>query len=1149
MSNTVKQVGGAIVGGIIGFFGGGGPSGAVKGAMYGYSLGAMASTTELDAVEGPRVEDLEIQSGSYGVPINEHHGVNEFAGNIIWLKGNKIDENQHREVVKTGGKGGGSKQTVISYTYSATFAVALARGPMGGVAKIYADNVLIYDGSSSDPVTLAESEQSAIDFEFYSAGSNNEQDDLIVAEKGSGCPAFRNVSYIVFDDFQLTDYGNRIPNFRFVMYDVDSASSSDTRELRTLHTGSGNFTYGVLNPVAGAGHQRDLVRYSGGSFTLYHWEMDADSFTTYSNSVGSQTTYNNLPKVITQEYNGNDFTDLVFESASNYPFNPASIDPRGEDMSSGAGTANLEVYSVTNSTMYVLFYIDNEALTRMAVINGPSLGTAISVITFPSDEAQTIRVSGEVHAVHYRGDILMVTNTGGLMRIRVQSTPKRAYVVLRDSGIKDPEAGGIRVDNAPAPVGETYNSIGVDPISGRVFVGNNTGAEIFEIDVETMTTIATYTLPETCLSGEFIVSHGGDILHYPAFTTGQMCTIDISSGSAVKVGDFALSFTEQQLQVIPMSQYVFAVRQRQSPTGPTTSNAQIVTCGNNFTAGTNKTVANTVLEILSENPYIRYEDIDVSGIANETIDGFTIPNRITMVSKLRLLMKTYQLEVVMEDYKIKVFSRANASNVATLSTDDIQAHEVGQEVPDQDSINVKPDQLIPGEVWVNHRDPARDYEESTQFYSRGNTLNNSPYQIDTGMALSVNKAKQIAVIIMADAQQEAKGIHTIRTSFKYSYIERGDLITVQTDDGTYTDLRVIDKEMGKPGIVIIKAVYSDTSNYSSSAVGETGQAQVATLTPLSETDLHLMDTVPLRDSDIDVGFYYAVSQRTPASRWAGAQVVASRDYTRFTVTDNILNAVTFGSTTNALTDTGITGIWDFTETLNISMSNGTLASATESQVMIGLTNVMLYGAPGRWEIIKFVTATLEGDGTYTISQLLRGYWGTSPLMGLHNAGDKCILVENDTFRRYVLQSTDDYLNQFFLKATTLGRVFTKEKLEIMEAAGTARTPRAPSHIEATRDNDTITFRWFRQALHDRKWHGGEWETTEAYNFEIDILNGAGGAVLRTITASGSNGQFTVQYTSAQQTTDFGSPQGNIYADFFEVDSIVGRGDIAQVLGI
>jgi len=130
--STGGQAVGGLVGGIAGFFLAG-PLGAsaLTSSLYGAQIGMMAGgyldPPKGPTVNGPRLDDLSVQTSTYGAVIPRVYGTVTVNGNVFWLENNQIKETVTKK--KSGGKGGGSKTTTRTYTYSATFAVGLCKGP------------------------------------------------------------------------------------------------------------------------------------------------------------------------------------------------------------------------------------------------------------------------------------------------------------------------------------------------------------------------------------------------------------------------------------------------------------------------------------------------------------------------------------------------------------------------------------------------------------------------------------------------------------------------------------------------------------------------------------------------------------------------------------------------------------------------------------------------------------------------------------------------------------------------------------------------------------------------------------------------------------------------------------------------------------
>ncbi len=176
----------------------GGPIGGAIGAVIGQQLDQRIFAPK--ARQGPRLGDLAVQTSTYGVAIPKIFGRMRVAGSVIW----STDLIEHRA---TSGGGKGRPKTVSS-SYSASFAVALSARPVGAVARIWADGKLLR-GAAGDF-------KSATGFRLHEGGEDQPADPLIAAAEGADlCPAFRGIAYAVFEDFQLEDFGNRIPSLTF----------------------------------------------------------------------------------------------------------------------------------------------------------------------------------------------------------------------------------------------------------------------------------------------------------------------------------------------------------------------------------------------------------------------------------------------------------------------------------------------------------------------------------------------------------------------------------------------------------------------------------------------------------------------------------------------------------------------------------------------------------------------------------------------------------------------------------------------------------------------------------------------------------------------------------------------------------------------
>ncbi len=249
------------------------------GAITGFALG-VAATYVGSAIDraifgtsqksyGPRLSDLTVQTSTEGATLPILFGTMRFAGNVIWSTG--LTENATEEE-QGGMSGGGSSYTTYSYTTDA--AVAICEGVITGIRRIWADSKLIYDVSETASVdTLVSSSSIAKSIRIYTGTEDQLEDPLIQAVEGSA-PAYRGTAYIVVEDLNLADFGNRLPNFTF---EVVKSGTIDN-ELITKSTQT-------LQQVC-----EEIIAKSGLSSTKYDFSsLSSDTVNGYIISKSSNT--------------------------------------------------------------------------------------------------------------------------------------------------------------------------------------------------------------------------------------------------------------------------------------------------------------------------------------------------------------------------------------------------------------------------------------------------------------------------------------------------------------------------------------------------------------------------------------------------------------------------------------------------------------------------------------------------------------------------------------------------------------------------------------------------------------------------------------------------------------------------------------------
>jgi len=237
-----SAIGGSIGGGLLGI------SAVTIGGFIGSSVGSLvdnwivSSLAPAQRIEGARLDSLRITSATEGAVIPRLYGRMRIGGNIIWAT-------DFREETKTttqgGGKGGGGgKVKTTEYLYYASFAVALCEGEITGIGRIWAD------GKAMD--------MTGVTWRWYPGDEAQGPDPFISAKMGTDrTPAYRGTAYVVFEELDLSAFGNRLPQISFEVFRplADADKAEGLVKAVTLIPASGEFSYATVpvKRLSGAG--------------------------------------------------------------------------------------------------------------------------------------------------------------------------------------------------------------------------------------------------------------------------------------------------------------------------------------------------------------------------------------------------------------------------------------------------------------------------------------------------------------------------------------------------------------------------------------------------------------------------------------------------------------------------------------------------------------------------------------------------------------------------------------------------------------------------------------------------------------------------------------------------------------------------------
>ena len=1038
-------------------------------------------------IEGPRLGDLSIQSSSRGAPLPRVWGSFRVIGNVV--DGRKF-EAKNVEEIGGGGKGfGGGGATQTTYAYFADFAVTLCEGTIGGVRRIWLNNKLWYDNSdgASSEAQSASAEHAAY-FKVYTGTATQNPDPTLEVIHGAGnVPPYRHTAYIVFTGLPLDVFGNTIPQVS-----CEVVHGAPVAPPAVTNFGSVAAVATAVDPLTG------YLWTSGGDGTVRVW-----------NTGGTPTLVATIPITLA----GGSGRGIVLHPGTRmfWLVKDNAVDADVVRISADS-YAEIDTVEIDNNLFYQPSFISYNSTDDHMYISGAG----------GSHGGKTWRVNASAPPPATTPTAVLDLNTPAIG----WSAVAPAHSLLACCTIS---ASPRRILITTLPYGITTTTINWPDSSG-----NGAGGRVFfdaardcfwwtwdsgricKIALPSLTVTTLVSLPHTVMDTAFgngklyvINGDGVDVIY----------TVDLDTGAYTSVvNDFYGPFAYAQTSLNAFGGYLVKDGRWKIPFGASLSQ--------------DPALLSTVVTDLCAEAGLTGADINVSQLT-DTVPGYIRAQPTEASSAIEPLMACYLFDGVESDYVLKFPKRGGAS-VKTLTEEVLAAHAYGESRPDPITLSRAQEVELPNAVSVRYTAQQYDYQQGTQIKKRRIGRSQHAVALDLPIVLTNTSARRLAQILMDNAWTE-------RTRYSFALavdsiaLDPADVVTVNLDDGSAHVIRLTKADFGTPGLLRLEGVAEDAANYTSDDEAQADSITVQPLIPIANTRLDLLDTPIFRDQDNDAGFYYAMCGY--ASGWEGAVLYKSMDGGgTYGVLDAMATAAAIGNATTLLA-TGPTTIWDNGNTVTVRLTQGTLSSDTEANVLAG-SNAALLGLHGRWEVIQWQTATLNGDGTYTLSKLLRGRKGTDHSTANHAIADKFVRLTTSTIDRAVAATSEIGLERHY-KAVSAGAGLQETTAQSFTNAGVGLECYSPVNIRGTRvASGDLTITWIRRTRADGSWRDlvdvELFEASELYDLEIwDSVT-----LKRTFSDLTTPSQG---YTSANQITDFGSNQAAVSVKVYQKSAIVGRG--------
>lgn len=1093
-------------------------AGTIIGAEFGYPMlgaflgglaGQLLFPTQLPTQRGPRLSDTSTTISNVGSPIPRGWGTFPASGCIIV-------QTDIREVIESSSVGkGGPSQTTETPTYYQTFAIGINDGPIEGVRVIWANGKPIYDRrpqGATESATAYTARQLASaqlesQFTLYVGSESQTPDPDLEAFYGVGnISAFRGLAYIVFPNWQnKAEDGNRMPS----MWKFEVYTSSTTTSTAPIEYAEGTFP-GWLDGVD--------PRVNTDAVSL----LSAVPFYNYAMVTGGTGTFTTLNALTASIASGGQ------SGVSAHP--RPNIVACAEDKD-GTSEDAMAARSGDRSAVYLLL----GAFRPTEVTELPSGSSMATVLALAVGTKVWLRAAvGTGWNAGSMGQVYNLSDPAGTDSARWQHsgtdagfpTKRFAYtdnvLVRLIQGLKDPPDPCVGRPDIPGATDYCVSAAGRIARKGA-FTRINTGSwKVLK---------------------PFVTTAGGSGLAYVLNSVPLGPLLPSTDPSYSDSAFWTAAYDDALLRGLVPGGWVYGTDyptaqsygwQRDSI--PTTSTVTASVPVAEVAAGLCLEAGLTVL------------DFDTAALAGLTVRGYVRTGVMPARQAIDPLRQATFFDGVESNGKI-VFRPRGADVVATITLDDLGA--VVEGAGSQGSaltISEAQDVDLPRCVRVHYLSESRDYETGEQDSPNRLDINigvsevgfwNPVNDVDVQLPIVLTdlQAREIAQVLWANAWTERLSYTTIIDGANQA-LEPADPIAIPVD-GVTQRVRIVDITDSFPATRTLNMLADDAAGYRSvGVVPDAGAVPITRphVTVVLPAEALFLDIPLLRDADNDPGFYAAIFGALPTS-FAGAGLYRSVDgggsYLRIS-TSGASAAIT-GTLLGAV-PAGPTDVFDEIHSFMVELFGpGPLNNASESAVLGG-ANACAVGVDGRWELLQFKTATFISGTVYKLSGLLRGRRGTEWAVGLSVVGDKFVFLSGVV--RVPLE-TAQINHSYLYKTVGVGTSIDSATAHSFTGHAVDLRPFSPAHLSATRDagSGDWTVAWVRRGRIGQTLQDGTDvavnEATEAY--QVDIYNGS--TVVRTI----SVGVQTAVYTSANQTSDFGSPQTSLKVAVYQISAVVGRG--------
>ena len=458
----------------------------------------------------------------------------------------------------------------------------------------------------------------------------------------------------------------------------------------------------------------------------------------------------------------------------------------------------------------------------------------------------------------------------------------------------------------------------------------------------------------------------------------------------------------------------------------------------------------------------------------DNIDGIVLNNKTNVNEVLSILQKVFFFDYYEKDGKLYITSKKTNS---LININENELIELEKDI--YIKTNIIGEDKLATRLTLSYINQDAEYQICNTYCEKQSSDNCKKEYESLPVVIPTYKAKQIAETLLYSIWNE-RTIYNFKLPQKYIYLNPADVITLNVNNIDLV-LRITNIILNKDNTVEIEAI--KCNNYLYNAIKEEeNYSDIKTIITNSKTNIKIFELPPIKNIDVPE-VYFATNGID--DQWKGCGIYSAKSGSN---NFNIINENRVNSLVGVCLNTlgnARPYYFDYKNELYVYFANNINTGGLETLNMFDFLdngNLALVGE----EIIQFKKAELQNDGSFKLSELLRGQYGTEDYINTHSSNETFIFLNNglisNTYTNNDINISYDY------KAVTLNDSLDNSTDKTFKIVGKNLIPYKPVHVKILNNVNGYKITWETRLKGSYTLKDGE-EIIENKKYLVSIYSG------------------------------------------------------------